>query len=64
VAHRGILLRESYWEDDKVKTRTLANLTYCPPADIAALRWALPHPQVCVQPDDRARLLERLASDT
>lgn len=64
VSHRCILLRESYRDDEKVKTRTLANLTPCPPDDIAALRWAFQHPQVFVSADDRARLLERLANDT
>jgi len=64
VSHRCILLRESYREDDKVKTRTLANLTHCPPDDLAALRWALQHKQAFLNPTDSARLVERLASDT
>jgi len=64
VSHRCMLLRESYREDDKVKTRTVAHLTPCPPDDIAALRWALHHPEVFVHPDDRVGLRERLASDT
>jgi len=64
VAHRCILLRESYREDGKVKTRTLANVTHCPPEDIAALRWALHHQEVFVSPDASARLLERLATNT
>lgn len=64
VSHRCILLRESYRDAEKVKTRTLANLTHCPPDDIAALRWAFQHPHVFVNADDRARLLERLATDT
>jgi len=33
IAHRCILLCESYREHGKVKTRTLANLTHCPPYD-------------------------------
>jgi hypothetical protein len=64
VAHRCILLRESYREDGKVKTRTLANLTHCPPHDIAALRWALHHKQAFLSPADSARVLERLADGT
>ena len=44
IAHRCILLRESYREDGKVKNRTIANLTHCPPQDIAALRLPLQHP--------------------
>jgi hypothetical protein len=43
IAHRCILLRESYREDGKVKNRTIANLTHCQPQDIAALRLALQH---------------------
>jgi hypothetical protein len=63
VAHCCILLRESYREAGKIKTRTLANLTHCPPNDIAALRWALQHKQAFLSPTDSARVLERLASD-
>lgn len=37
----AILLRESYRENGKVKSRTLANLTKLPPAAIAALRATL-----------------------
>ncbi len=64
VAHCCILLRESYRENGKIKTRTLANLTYCPPDDLAALRWALQHKEAFLSPTDSARLVERLASDT
>jgi hypothetical protein len=64
ISHRCILLRESYRDGEKVKTRTLANLTHCPPDDIAALRWAFQHPHLLVRADDRTRLLERLATDT
>lgn len=64
VSHRCILLRESYRDAEKVKTRTLANLTHCPPDDIAALRWAFQHPHVVVSAAERARLLERLATET
>jgi hypothetical protein len=37
------LLRESYREGDRVKNRTVANLSYCKPQEIAALRLALEH---------------------
>lgn len=37
----AILLRESYREDGKVKTRTLANLSNCKPEVIEALRMSL-----------------------
>jgi hypothetical protein len=37
------LLRESYREGDRVKNRTVANLSHCKPAEIAALRLALEH---------------------
>jgi hypothetical protein len=43
LSHRCTLLRESYREDGKVKTRTIANLTHCQPAEVAAIRWALQH---------------------
>lgn len=43
ISHRCILLRESYWEDRKVKNRTIANLTYCNPKEVAAMRLALQH---------------------
>src|SRR2546428_6181050 len=38
----AILLRESYRQDGKVKTRTLANLTHWPPAQLDALRRGVP----------------------
>ncbi len=41
ISHRCILLRESYWANKKVNTRTIANLTYCDPKEVAALRLAL-----------------------
>ena len=45
IPNRGsppaILLREGYREGDKVKTRTLANLSKLPPAAVAALRQVL-----------------------
>ena len=37
----AILLRESFRQDGKVKTRTLANLSHLPPLQIQALRLAL-----------------------
>ena len=37
----AILLRESFRQDGKVKTRTLANLSHLPPQQIQALRLAL-----------------------
>lgn len=37
------LLRESYREDGKVKHRTIANLSHCSEAEIAAIRLALRH---------------------
>jgi hypothetical protein len=43
LSHRCTLLRESYRKDGKVKTRTIANLTHCNPAEVAAIRWALQH---------------------
>ena len=64
IAHRCLLLRESYREHGKVKTRTLANLTHCAPRDIAALRWALDQKQDGLSSEDCTRLLERLERDT
>src|SRR5688500_8589797 len=37
----AFLLRESFREDGKVKTRTLANVSHLPPQQIEALRLAL-----------------------
>lgn len=37
------LLRESYREDGKVKHRTIANISHCPPREIEAMRLALRH---------------------
>jgi hypothetical protein len=64
IAHRCILLRESYREHGKVKTRTLANLTHCSPTDVAAVRWVLQYQQALLSPEVGARLLERLERDT
>ena len=63
IAHRCILLRESYRGHGKVKTRTLANLTHCPPQDLVALRWALQHKQDLLSPEESTGLLERLERD-
>ena len=43
VSHRCVLLRESFRKDGKVCNRTVANLTHCPPAEVAALRLVLKH---------------------
>lgn len=63
IAHRCILLRESYRDHGKVKTRTLANLTHCPPQDVIALRWALQHKDALLSPEASAGLRERLEHD-
>ena len=63
IAHRCILLRESYREHGKVKTRTLANLTHCAPTDVAAVRWVLREQQALLSPAVGAGLLERLERD-
>src|SRR5207244_5429062 len=47
----AILLRESYRQDGQVKTRTLANLTSWPPAQLDALRRVLRGAPL-VGPDD------------
>ena len=39
--YRCVLLRRSYREGDKVKTRPIANLSHCTPQEIEALRLAL-----------------------
>jgi len=43
ISHRCILLRESYREGEKVKNRTIANLTHSNPNEVAAMRLALAH---------------------
>jgi hypothetical protein len=63
IAHRCILLHESYREHGKVKTRALANLTHCAPTDVAAVRWALQYKQALLSPAVGAGLLERLERD-
>ena len=55
VPNRGsppaILLRESYRDGDKVKTRTRANLTRWPEAKIEALRLVLKGAPLAAAPD-------------
>lgn len=41
ISHLCILLRESYREQGKVKTRTIANLTHCNPKEVSAIELAL-----------------------
>ncbi|MBU1767786.1 MAG: IS1634 family transposase [Candidatus Omnitrophica bacterium] len=41
--YQSILLRESYRENGKVKSRTIANLSKCTPNEIAAIKLALKH---------------------
>src|SRR5215831_13631547 len=41
TTYRCVLLRQSYREGDKVKNRTIANLSHCTPQEIEALRLAL-----------------------
>ena len=52
----AVLLRESFREDGKVKTRTLANLTDWPEAKVEALRRVLRGETLVVAGD---RLVER-----
>lgn len=41
VSHTAHLLRESYRENGKVKTKTIANLSHCSEKEINAIQWAL-----------------------
>lgn len=41
--YNSILLRESYRENGKVKKRTIANFSNCPPDEIEAIKLALKH---------------------
>jgi hypothetical protein len=41
TVYRCVLLRRSYREGEKVKNRTIANLSHCTPQEIEALRLAL-----------------------
>ena len=43
VSHRCILLRQSFRENGKPRSRTVANLTHCKPGELAAIRLALQH---------------------
>ena len=52
----AILLRESYREDGQVKTRTLANLTHWPPAQLEALRRVL-RGETLVAPEDAFEII-------
>ena len=53
----AILLRESYREDGKVKTRTLANLSKLPTEAIDALKQVLNGKQM-VSTDDVSEIVE------
>jgi hypothetical protein len=55
----AILLRESYRQDGKVKSRTLAHLTHWPPAQLAALRRVL-RGELLVAPDDAFEIVRSL----
>ena len=55
----AILLRESYRQDGKVKTRTLANLTHWPPAQREALRRVL-RGDMLVAPEDAFEIIRSL----
>src|SRR4029453_3561 len=55
----AILLRESYRQDGQVKTRTLANLTHWPPAQLEALRRVL-RGETLVAPEDAFEILRSL----
>lgn len=41
ISHTAYVLRESYREGNKVKSRTLLNLSHCSKEDIDAISWAL-----------------------
>ncbi len=43
LSHTAILLRESYRENGKVKTKTIANITHCSEKEIFAIECALKH---------------------
>jgi Transposase DDE domain len=55
----AILLRESYRQGGQVKTRTLANLTAWPPAQLDALRRVL-RGDLLVAPDDALEIVRSL----
>ena len=56
-SHPTILLRQSYREGDRVRKRTIANLTALPPDVIEVLRWALRGEKLV--PFDKAFAIER-----
>ncbi len=43
ISHTAYVLRESYREGGKVKSRNIANLTNCSKEEIFAIEWALKH---------------------
>jgi hypothetical protein len=55
----AILLRESYRQGGKVKSRTLANLTHWPPAQLDALRRVL-RGEVVVAPEEAFEIVRSL----
>jgi hypothetical protein len=55
----AILLRESYRKGGQVKTRTLANLTHWPPAQVDALRRVL-RGEILVTPGDAFEIVRSL----
>src|SRR5262244_4560377 len=55
----AILLRESYRQEGKVKTRPLANLTHWPPAQLEALRRVL-RGDTLVAPEDAFEIIRSL----
>jgi Transposase DDE domain len=55
----AILLRESYRQDGKVNTRTLANLTHWPPAQLEALRRVL-RGDTLMAPEDAFEIIRSL----
>jgi DDE family transposase len=55
----AILLRESYRQDGQVKTRTLANLTHWPPAQLEALRRVL-RGDTLIAPEDTFEIIRSL----
>ena len=55
----AILLRESYRQGGKVKSRTLANLTHWPPAQLDALRRVL-RGEVLVAPEEAFEIVRSL----
>lgn len=50
-----VLLRESFREDGKVKKRTIANISHCPPEQIEALKVALKNPAAVIAQSKASR---------